>query len=215
MVKSTIIILGSLCFLYSCFPIYNKKNLLPKNEIGIKNSSFAIDGYYYRESQDTLYHKYNIQRNGSYDKSKSFNYYVKYIVFYLFDKDGYIYHGTAQTSYPYKLDSVNFYTYERLHDEIKKEIANLKNIKAGKWKNGVYKVDNDNVLIQEFYQGIEEYHLLERRGKIKEHNIEITEKYNYKNDREETDILTYKFYEYPIPSFPNYIKENPKKFWKQ
>lgn len=214
---------------FSQIQIHHKKKLFPKNEIGsINHPDFPTDGYYYMIKTDTLYHKYDLQRDGTYNKEKSFYYPLKYLRCLFFSKDGFVIQKDFTTPYVQNQDSVKHYNQnlisifeKKLASEnimeglVKKDKLWFLNKKAQIWKNGIYKLDKDSIKMQIYNNLMGDYYLIEYKGQYHSNKIVFTQEYAYREEKRHTDNLVYEFKKLGKEiTISNYIRENPKKFWK-
>ncbi len=224
-----IVLTSFFVLLCACFPrVYHKNILFSQKDIGVNQSNFRVDGYYYRILDDTLYHKYDLKDDGSFDKSKSFYYQLKYLRCLFFTTDGFVIQKDFTTSHIHNIDSVKYYN-ENLISIFEKKLAKNNSIKGiiGKsdtwllneksqvWNNGVFKIKQDSIEMQLFKNVLGDYYLVEHSGFIGENNIRFTKEYFYREKQLRKDTVKFKFREYKIGQINNYIKENKLKFWRR
>lgn len=215
----------------SCFSqiqIHNKKNLFSREEIGnINHLSFATDGYYYTIKTDTLYHKADLQHDGTYNKEKSYYYPVKYLRCLFFSTDGFVIQKDFTTPYVHNQDSIKYYNQNlitifekrlaasnRVEGLVKKEDLWFLNKKAQIWNNGIYKIEGNSIDVQLYKNVRGDYYLVGYSGSFKNDDLVFTKEYLYEEKQTHNDTLYYKFRKFNLKTISNYIKENPKKFWK-
>ncbi|WP_185226175.1 hypothetical protein [Chryseobacterium indologenes] len=229
MVRRMILIFCMFFFMQACFPqIHNRNDLFPKKEIGsVNKSNFETEGYYYNIKTDTLYYKHDLQRNGTYNKEKSYYYPIKYLRCLFFSKDGFVLQKDFTTPHVYNQDSVKYYN-ENLISIFEKKLTSTYNVegpvkkkdlwffnkKAQIWNNGIYKVRGDSIEMQLYKNVLGNYYLVRYSGVYKKRSLVFTKEYAYKENKIYHDNLIYEFKKFNIATISNYIRENPKKFWK-
>ncbi len=199
---------GIILCVFSCIPprIYNKKDLIKKNEIGIYNSNFRTDGYYYIEKQA----KYNLVYIDTTTTKENF---IQYLIF---DKEGYVINLYTVS----KLDSLKSFTY--LHNQIQNKIKNENegrytkketfffNKNAMVWDTGVYRINGNDIKIQMYGNKSGDYVINELNGRIDDNNtLHLLLPKSVKKD-----TIEFKFMPAKVGQINSYIKENPNKFWK-
>lgn len=183
--------------LFGCARIFKSdiKRLIPKDQIGVYNSSFSTNGYYYKL-----------------DKLDSHN----FIEYYIFDSKGYLIRKATHVDF-----SKPNVSFDSLHKVIKKEVLNpqpplqnkdlfLLNKIAQVWDTGIFRVEGSIIHVQQFLNRNGDYILNDYEGIIENDTIlRLLQKKNFK------DVETYKFMRTKIGLITGYVKENPNKFWKK
>jgi hypothetical protein len=227
--KNRIIITLFLITLSSCISIRNRDKLLSLNEIG-DSSVLRKDGYYYTENyiKTNPYHR---NEYGGYERDSTITFNQVRISTLSLTQNGSAMKLGSYSGMQYNL-SYNFGIKCNLQDnntlesafehfqcyvtELQKKNLIFLNSKAEIWDQGVYKIENNIITIQIFYNSIGNYSLYEEKGIIKnDSTFVLTNATDFQTGKKYEIKKEYKFKKMEdFPEIDNYILKNKKKFNK-
>ena len=227
--KKTILILTISLTLFSCISIRNKNNLFNLNEIGDsivlkKNGYYYLENYvktnpYYRNeyggySRDSTIifdqiriSTLSLKENGSAMKLGSFSGMQENLAYNFGVKCSLQDNNTLESAFEH---------FECYINKLEENNLNFINSKAEIWDQGIYKITNDTIKIQIFYNSMGNYNLYEETGFVKnDTTFVLTNVTDYQNGKKHEINKVYKFKRMDnFPQIENYILKNKKKFNK-
>ncbi|MFH6966597.1 hypothetical protein [Flavobacterium oncorhynchi] len=227
--KNRIIIVFFLLTIVSCISIKGKKELMSLNNIGDSNT-LRKDGYYYTESYVKTNPYYRNEYGGYVrDSTKTF-YQVRISTLALKENGSAMKLGSysgMQDNLAYnfgiKCDLPDNNTLESAFEHFQCYLTELKNknlfflnSKAEIWDQGIYKIENNAITIQIFYNTIGDYNLYEETGIIKnDSTFVLTNATDFQTGKKHEINKVYKFKKMKnFPDIDNYVLKNKKKFSK-
>jgi hypothetical protein len=236
--KSKIRLIGSILIIsvlgFSCTPrIFNRNDLIINEKTdSSKTKSFRIDGYYYHKTESLDFLKEIPKQGGGVKKLADSEFKRKEIEALILYSNGYLYCSDnllisteieVNRSTESDLERLNHYDSVLIqfeHDLKNNHFASRpKNgRKSDIWNWGVYKVDNDSILIQYYRNELGDYYLIEQTGVIQnDSTLTILSEREYKSPNSKGYYMTlekiYKFKHLDSkPDSTNYIMMNEDKF---
>jgi len=211
------------CFvvaLSSCLRIAHKKHVINPYKIGDKLRPIRTDGYYYNETESKSFPYYrNATRGFSQDSTKP--YLQKQIRVLSLCKDGSLFKfgllNGFQENWAFDfhercgLDDFNSVESAKRHFECyMKDQRKVHPI----WDKGVFKTENDSIVVQYYVNSQAEYFLVEKRGRIlNDSSFILTVSHDYYLKETEHINQLYKFQHFDVkPDSTNYITRHKKRF---
>lgn len=214
-------------FFSSCIRIFNKKQLMPLNDIGDTRRILKKNGFYYSEFI-TLKSNYNKEVNQRIKDSSSTFSKVGIKTKKIYD-DGSIFDlgqwfgildelqrnkgnlediNTLESALNHFQNKVNYI------NRIKKSNYNLINSNSKIWDQGIFRINNDGIKIQTFYNWIGNYYLFEESGiLINDTTFVIKNSFDYRTKEAKEANDTFKFKQMEnLNEMENFILKNKKKF---
>ena len=227
--KNRILITLFLISLSSCISIRNRDKLLSFNEIG-DSKALRKEGYYYTENyiKTNPYYRneyggyerdstltfnqvristLSLKQNGSAMKLGSFSGMQDNLSYNFGIKCNLQDNNTLESAFEHFQCYVN---------ELKKKNLIFLNSKAEIWDQGVYKIENNTITIQIFYNSIGDYSLYEEKGIIKnDSTFVLTNATDFQTGKKYEIKKEYKLKKMEdFPEIDNFILKNKKKFNK-
>jgi hypothetical protein len=217
--KFKLSILSSL-FLTSCMVVNHKKHVINLNKVGDRLKPLCTAGYYYQEREEITF-PYFKNQFGGYTQDSTKPYLQKQIRPLTLYKDGTLLtFGIStgfQENYAFdystncELQDYNSFDNARKHFEC--DIRHYKN-RYPIWGKGVFKTEENEIIIQYYVNWIGAYYLVEKKGKIlSDTSFVLNKSFDYKLNKAKDINELYKFQKFDIkPDSTNYIMKHRRKF---
>lgn len=217
--KFKLSILTSL-FLTSCMVVNHKKHVINLKKVGDRLKPLCTAGYYYQEREEITF-PYSKNQFGGYTQDSTKPYLQKQIRPLTLYKDGTLLtFGIStgfQENYAFdystncKLQDYNSIENARKHFEC--DIRHYKN-RHPIWGKGVFKTEENEIVIQYYVNWMGAYYLVEKKGKIlSDTSFVLNKSFDYKLNAANDINELYKFQKFDLkPDSTNYIMKHRRKF---
>ncbi len=206
--------------LTSCLIIYHKRHVLNLNKVGDKLRPIRTDGYYYQELEKKTFPYYK-NKYGGYSQDSSKPYVQKQIEPLTLHKDGSLLTFGISTGFQENrffdffanCGLIDFNSIDNAKKHFECDIEHYED-RYPIWGKGVFKTENDEIVIQYYVNYIGAYYLVEKKGIILNDSSFIlkTRLDYYSNYRKDINEI-YNFQHFDIkPDSTNYILKHKRKF---
>jgi hypothetical protein len=210
----------ALLILTSCMEINHKKYVINLDKVGDKLRPIRTDGYYYQEREEMTFPYYK-NSYGGFSKDSTKPYLQKQIRPLTLHKDGTLltfgFSTGFQENYVFDYSANCGLTDHNSIGNAKKhfecDIRHYKD-RFPIWGKGVFKTENNEIIIQYYINWIGAYYLVEKKGVILNDTTFVLKKlFDYKLNESKDINELYKFQYFDIkPDSTNYIIEHKRKF---
>ncbi|OQP54534.1 hypothetical protein A4H97_21425 [Niastella yeongjuensis] len=200
--------------------VNHKRHVINLDKVGDKLRPICTAGYYYQEREEIAF-PYVKNHFGGYTEDSTKPYLQKQIRPLTLHKDGTLLTFGISTGFQEnhafdyaatcELQDSNSIDNAKKHIEC--DIRHYKN-RYPIWGKGVFKTEENEIVIQYYVNWIGEYYLVEKKGKVlSDTAFVLTKSFDYKLNEAKDIYELYKFQQFDIkPDSTNYILKHKRKF---